>query len=171
MLIAVLLLQSDELFILLRVSLHYHLILHARAKGAESNAMVVMTTPTRVKTGGFACRLMPELLEAGATMPSRASSKVAELPPANKATLQLLLETLHRVAGNAVHNGMDAAALGTALAPYLAWLPPPKPSSKVGSAPAPQSLLGMCFNEYCAGISRQSSSHEHSMKFHEISLS
>ena len=79
---------------------------------------------------------MPELLEAGATTPSRASSKVAELPPANKATLQLLLETLHRVAGNAVHNGMDAAALGTALAPYLAWLPPPRPNSKVGSAPA-----------------------------------
>ncbi|KAK9866998.1 hypothetical protein WJX84_001595 [Apatococcus fuscideae] len=87
----------------------------------------------------FTYKLMPDLLEAGATSPARTTMTVLELPPANKATLQLLLETLHRVAGNAVHNGMDAAALGTALAPYLAWLPPPKVNNKgyggIGQAP------------------------------------
>ena len=41
------------------------------------------------------------------------------------AARQVLLELLHRVAAHASANGMDAGALGEALAPCLAWQPPP----------------------------------------------
>ncbi len=48
-----------------------------------------------------------------------------DLPAANLNALWLLLETLNRVAADAAENEMDARALATAVAPCLAWHPPP----------------------------------------------
>lgn len=44
----------------------------------------------------------------------------------------VLLELAHRVSGNAAVNEMDAGALAAALAPCVAWHPPPKLTPKVG---------------------------------------
>ena len=41
------------------------------------------------------------------------------------AVVQILLETLYRVAGNAAENEMDARALALSVAPCLAWHAPP----------------------------------------------
>ena len=48
-----------------------------------------------------------------------------ELPAANLNALWILLETLNRIAAEAAENEMDARALAAALAPTLAWHPPP----------------------------------------------
>ncbi len=49
-----------------------------------------------------ACRLVPEFLEHGMSNPALAAVTVQNLPAPNKNTLQLLLETFHRLNGNAV---------------------------------------------------------------------
>lgn len=82
-------------------------------------------------------RLLPEFLAAGSENPARAPHLLAELPLPNLASMQVLLETLHRVAGNAAVNEMDARLLAMSLAPCLAWYEPPKQSRKV-SARSPQ---------------------------------
>eukprot|EP00884_Botryococcus_braunii_P022096 jgi/Botrbrau1/8570/Bobra.0359s0034.1 len=75
-------------------------------------------------------RLLPEFLAAGLENPARAPHLLAELPLPNLASMQILLETLHRVAGNAAVNEMDARSLATCLAPCLGWYEPPKQSRK-----------------------------------------
>ena len=56
-----------------------------------------------------------------------------ELPAANLNALWLLLETLARVASNAVVNEMDARALAEVFAPKLAWHAPPKVTAKAST--------------------------------------
>ncbi len=48
-----------------------------------------------------------------------------ELPAANLNALWILLETLNRIAAEASENEMDARALAAAVAPTMAWHPPP----------------------------------------------
>jgi RhoGAP domain len=54
-----------------------------------------------------------------------AGSPLQELPAANLNALWLLLELGNRVAAEAAINEMDARSLSAALAPVLAWHPPP----------------------------------------------
>lgn len=76
---------------------------------------------------------MPRSFAAPTPAPTRtsyASRKsyhvpLQDLPAANLNALWLLLETLNRVAADAAENEMDARALAAALAPCLAWHPPP----------------------------------------------
>ena len=83
-------------------------------------------------TGLFVCvcRLLPQLIQHGSQQPALANLVLAELPVANQCTLNLLLETFHRLCGNAAMNEMDAHTVATVMTPCLAWNPPPKP--KVG---------------------------------------
>ena len=73
------------------------------------------------------CRLLPQLIQHGSQQPALANLVLAELPPANQCTLNILLETFHRLSGNAAVNEMDAHTLATVMTPCLAWHPPPKP--------------------------------------------
>ena len=75
-------------------------------------------------------RLLPQLIQHGSQQPALANLVIAELPAANQCTLQLLLETFHRLTGNAAVNEMDAHTVATVMASCVAWNPPPKP--KVG---------------------------------------
>ena len=77
-------------------------------------------------------RLLPLLIQHGSQQPALANLVIAELPAANHCTLQLLLETFHRLSGNAAVNEMDAHTVATVMTPCIAWNPPPKP--KVSSA-------------------------------------
>lgn len=61
-----------------------------------------------------------------------------ELPAANLNALWILLETLNRIAADAAENEMDARALAAALAPTLAWHPPPPKT--LSQAPRPPLL-------------------------------
>lgn len=72
-------------------------------------------------------RLLPQLIQHGSQQPALANLVIAELPAANQCTLQLLLETFHRLSGNAAVNEMDAHTVATVITPCVAWNPPPKP--------------------------------------------
>lgn len=77
-------------------------------------------------SGQVLCRGIPAIVSAGQeTVPHRAPEALAELPPASLNALTILLETWHRIAENSPTNGMDAMALAVAVAPCLAWNPPP----------------------------------------------
>lgn len=78
-------------------------------------------------------RLLPQLIQHGSQQPALANLVIAELPAANQCTLQLLLETFHRLSGNAAVNEMDAHTVATVMTPCVAWNPPPKPKVKLGS--------------------------------------
>lgn len=43
------------------------------------------------------CRLLPHFIQAGQESPSRSAIVLGELPLPNQSTLQILLETLHRL--------------------------------------------------------------------------
>ncbi|KAL3159116.1 hypothetical protein ABBQ32_011112 [Trebouxia sp. C0010 RCD-2024] len=74
-------------------------------------------------------KLLPLLIQHGSQQPALANLVIAELPAANHCTLQLLLETFHRLSGNAAVNEMDAHTVATVMTPCIAWNPPPKPKS------------------------------------------
>ena len=74
-------------------------------------------------------RLLPQLIQHGSQQPALANLVLAELPAANQCTLQLLLETFHRLSGNAAVNEMDAHTVATVITPCVAWNPPPKPKA------------------------------------------
>lgn len=74
-------------------------------------------------------KLLPQLIQHGSQQPALANLVIAELPAANQCTLQLLLETFHRLSGNAAVNEMDAHTVATVITPCVAWNPPPKPKS------------------------------------------
>lgn len=67
-----------------------------------------------------------------------------ELPAANLNALWLLLETCNRVAAEAATNEMDARALSAALAPVLAWHPPPPKTLSQVRACHSLLMLGIC---------------------------
>ena len=67
------------------------------------------------------------MIQHGSQQPALANLVIAELPAANQCTLQLLLETFHRLSGNAAVNEMDAHTVATVITPCVAWNPPPKP--------------------------------------------
>ena len=75
---------------------------------------------------GCPCRLLPQLVQHGSQQPALANLVIAELPAANQVTLQLLLETFHRLSGNAAVNEMDAHTVATVITPCVAWNLPPK---------------------------------------------
>ena len=60
---------------------------------------------------------MPEFLEHGLTNPALAAVTVQNLPAPNKNTLQLLLETFHRLSGNAVSLCYKDLPTSTTMAP------------------------------------------------------
>ena len=70
-----------------------------------------------VKQLSPAYRLVPEFLEHGMTNPALAAVTVLNLPAPNKNTLQLLLETFHRLSGNAVSPCYRDLPRSTTMAP------------------------------------------------------
>ena len=82
-------------------------------------------------------RLLPLLIQHGSQQPALANLVIAELPAGNQCTLQLLLETFHRLSGNAAVNEMDAHTVATVMTPCIAWNPPPKPKVTFCSLLAP----------------------------------
>ena len=72
------------------------------------------------------CRGVAALVESGRSSPPHdVQGAFGELPTASLNALFVLLETWHRVAENSSANGMDAMAIAVAVAPCLAWSPPP----------------------------------------------
>ncbi|KAF6259420.1 Rho GTPase activation protein [Scenedesmus sp. NREL 46B-D3] len=71
-------------------------------------------------------RLLPQWVAAG-DCPASAGALVQQMPPANANALRLLVQTCSYMNEQAAVNEMDSQALAEALAPVLAWKPPPKP--------------------------------------------
>lgn len=104
-------------------------VLHLRASSPAAKCQISFAHRSR---------LLPLLIQHGSQQPALANLVIAELPAANHCTLQLLLETFHRLSGNAAVNEMDAHTVATVMTPCIAWNPPPKP--KVSSC----SFLAQC---------------------------
>jgi len=77
---------------------------------------------------------------------------------ASRPRRQVLLDLLHRVATRSSVNGMDAAALADALAPCLAWQPPPPRKARARTAVArlgvwaPACILCLLYVFSCSGV-------------------
>mmetsp|Transcript_19495 Transcript_19495/g.58933 ORF Transcript_19495/g.58933 Transcript_19495/m.58933 type:complete len:381 (-) Transcript_19495:390-1532(-) len=85
-------------------------------------------------------KVLPAITEAGeisADTAALAPPLLMELPAANLNALWILLELLNRVAAEAADNDMDARALAAALAPTLAWHPPPPKTLSQGGVYQP----------------------------------
>jgi hypothetical protein len=80
-------------------------------------------------------KTLPGIAEAGAISADTAALApplLMELPAANLNALWLLLELCNRIASEAATNEMDARSLSSALAPVLAWHPPPPKTLEKG---------------------------------------
>jgi hypothetical protein len=85
-------------------------------------------------------KTLPSFVDAGGISSDTAALApplLMDLPATNLNALWLLLETLNRVAADAAENEMDARALAAALAPSLAWHPPPPKTLSQGGVYTP----------------------------------